>query len=99
MVGSTSKSVIRKQSGKLKRQPGGFPARKIPLFPGSLPNLPVKLAFHARSPPDYFLFDWPDCWNTLTVLEIYTMFCEFWQNKAGLCYDRGLIGERKSSWI
>jgi hypothetical protein len=33
---------------------------KLSLFLGSLSNLPAKLAFHARSPPDGFLTSLPD---------------------------------------
>jgi len=58
---SISETVIKQPSGKLKRQPAGFPQRGKPDYSSARsPYLPVKLAFHARSPPDGFLFSLPD---------------------------------------
>ncbi len=45
---------------------------KTSLFLGSLSNLPAKLAFHARSPPDGFLFSFPARFKIITVLEMPT---------------------------
>jgi hypothetical protein len=45
-------------------------ARKTILFLGSLSNLPAKLAFHARSPPDGFLFSVPARFKIITVLKM-----------------------------
>jgi hypothetical protein len=53
--------VFKRQSGKLIRQPVDFPQReKSPYSSARSPSLPVKLAFHACSPPDGFLTSLPD---------------------------------------
>ena len=66
IFGSISETVIKQQSGKLKRQPGDFPpASKITLFLGSLSSS----RNHARSPPDGFLISLLDCFITCTIVD------------------------------
>ena len=53
----------------LKRQPAEFP-----LISSARSPLPAsKACFHARSPPDDLLFSLPDCYKTITDLEMLSM--------------------------
>jgi hypothetical protein len=54
-------SVIKKESGKLLRQPVDFPQRGKSTYSSARSPLPVsKACFHARSPPDGFPTSLPD---------------------------------------
>ncbi len=52
----------------MKRQPANFPHRS--LGGGTKICMPIKLAFHARSPPDGFLFSYLARFKIITVLEM-----------------------------
>jgi hypothetical protein len=69
VLGTISKTVVKQLAGKLKRQPAVFSSDSLESI-----YLPTKLAFHARSSPDGFLFSFPARLKIIPVLKMLTLF-------------------------